>query len=190
MKHVKVREYEVKVSVDDLNAVELKLSNLGAELVGYREEQDYYIDITPCTGSMPFDSALRVRIAKDVINNTVRAELTFKGPRERHEFAKIRPEITVAIDDAEKMLEIFKALGFKTLAVISKKRKVYRYGNCRINLDEVDGLGNFIEIEYLIDKEQNVDLLGDVLKVLEKLEIPKNFVKKSYLELILAKSRQ
>lgn len=184
-----MREYEVKVSVEDLDKVELSLKKLDALFIGYREEHDYYIDTSPCVDLASADSALRLRVSKDIVKHSVSCELTFKGPREKHEYAKIRKEITVIIDDAEKMLDVLKALGFKVLAVVSKKRKVYRYGNCYIYLDEVEGLGKFVEIEYIVgsDKDSKEMPEGYIMKVVEILGIPKNFILKSYLELILSK---
>ncbi|MEM2512527.1 MAG: class IV adenylate cyclase, partial [Ignisphaera sp.] len=135
------------------------------------------------------DSALRLRVSRDIQTGNTRCELTFKGPREKHDFAKIRKELTVGITDVETMLDILKMLGFKVLAVIYKKRKIYQDGIYHIYLDEVEGLGKFIELEYVSEYEYNELLIGDeVLKLVDKLSIKRNFITKSYLELILSRT--
>jgi len=48
----------------------------------------------------------------------------------------------------EKILRTF----FNVKAVISKKRTLFIYKNTRIHLDEVDNLGNFLELETVFKK--------------------------------------
>lgn len=184
-----LKEFEVKIPVDDLIPIELKLKELGATFVGYKEEQDYYIDTRPCVDLASVDSALRLRISRDIQTGNTRCELTFKGPREKHDFAKIRKELTVEVADAATMLDILKMLGFKVLAVISKKRKIYQDRVYRIYLDEVDGLGKFIEVEYVSEHEHSgLLVVNEIIKLVEKLGIKRNFITKSYLELILSRT--
>ncbi|MEM1645288.1 MAG: class IV adenylate cyclase [Ignisphaera sp.] len=185
-----LEEFEVKVPVENLELIEFKLKKLGATLVGYKEEQDYYIDTRPCVDLASVDSALRLRISKDIQTGWTRYELTFKGPREKHDFAKIRKELTVEIADAMVMLDILKILGFKVLAIVSKKRKIYKGGNYRIYLDEVNGLGKFVEVEYVSEVELNRSQLeNEIINLVKQLGIQPNFIMKSYLELILLKNK-
>lgn len=182
-----MKEFEVKIPIEDLNNVELELVKLGAIFIGYNEERDYYIDTRPCLDLVSKDSALRLRVSKDVITGATRCELTFKGPREKHEFAKVRKEITVEVSDGEKMIEIFKMLGFNVLLAVSKRRKIYQYKDYHVYLDEVQDLGRFVEIEYLSGETPGVKPEHNLMHIVEALNLPKNFISKSYLELLLAK---
>lgn len=185
-----LEEFEVKVPVDNLELIELRLRELGATFIGYKEEQDYYIDTRPCIDLVSADSALRLRISRDIQTGRTRYELTFKGPREKHDFAKIRKELTVELADAMAMLDILKMLGFKVLAVVSKRRKIYRDRNYRIYLDEVNGLGKFVEVEYVSEVELGRSQIeNEIINLVKQLGIQPNFIVKSYLELILLKNK-
>lgn len=185
-----MKEFEIKIPVNDLEHVEKNLRRLGAIFIGFYEEQDYYLDMRPCIDLMLIDSALRIRLTKDLINGGVASELTFKGPKERHEFAKIRKEITVTIDSGEKMLDIFKSLGFNIAAVVLKKRKIFRHNNYKIYLDDVESLGKFVEIEFVSENEKISGIEEELTDLVNILDLPKVFISKSYLELLLEKKLQ
>lgn len=187
---VSLKECEIKIPIKDLETIEQNLRELGAVLISYREEYDYYIDTRPCIDLLSSDSALRVRVSRDINNGNTYHELTFKGPREEQGFAKVRMELSVLVNDATKLLEILSALGFKIVTTIFKKRKIYQYGDYRIYLDDVEGLGKFIEIEFIVDKNKASLALNRILYIVEKLNMPKDFITKSYLELILEKEAE
>ena len=182
-------EVEIKVRVDeDLNSVEEKLKALNAKLIDIVEERDYYIDLNPCIDLKSMDSALRVRVSRSLLRNTISNELTFKG-RRVSEYPKTRKEITVYIDSAEKMLMIFNELGFKKFYTVSKTRRIYQLRNCRIFLDSVDGLGSFVEIE--VTSYRDVDeAKKEVENLLKELGIRGEIVRETYLELLLKQKRE
>ncbi len=177
-------EYEVKVSVDNLDDVERKLKSLGAVLLDEVFEEDYYIDLAPCIDLKSLDMALRVRIKRSKVLKRVVSELTFKGPKIVPNM-KIRKEITVSVDDGYKLLEIFKELGFRYY-IIKKKRKIYKYGPYTVFLDDVQGLGSFIEVE--VEGIDSIDKFREMIKrFVSLLKISENFIVKSYLEMMLAR---
>jgi predicted adenylyl cyclase CyaB len=59
-----------------------------------------------------------------------------------------------------------KALGVKV--VVRKRRLLYLTGQTRIHLDEVDGLGQFIEFEYVLNEGQNPEVGLETLRYLMK----------------------
>lgn len=178
-------EFEAKVRVDDFSVVEEKLSTLGAQIIDIVEEEDTYIDLNPCIDVVSRDIALRVRISRSVILGRERCELTYKGPRRAVDL-KIRSEITVAVDSGYRVLEMFRELGFTEHITLYKKRKIYRYGASRIFLDDVEGLGRFIEIE--VDGVESVEEFRRmVTEILDTLNLPKQLISKSYLEMMLEK---
>ena len=177
-------EYEVKVSVDNLEDIEKKLRNLGAVLVDDVLEEDYYIDLYPCIDLKARDMALRVRIRKSKVLKRTVSELTFKGPKIVPDM-KIRKEITVSVEDGRKLLQIFEELGFKYY-LIKKRRKIYRYGPYKVFLDDVQGLGTFIEVE--VEGVDSVDQFREMIKqFVSILKISENFIVKSYLEMMLSR---
>ncbi len=52
--------------------------------------------------------------------------------------------------------ERFGATPLPELVTVKKKRQVYMIGNVRIHLDQVQGLGKFIEFEALVSQSQSV----------------------------------
>ena len=175
-------EYEVKIQVEDLRDVEEKLRRLGAMLEDEVQESDFYIDLRPCKDLKSSDEALRVRISYSSKLSRYFSEITYKGPRLTPNM-KVRKEITVGVDDGRKLLQIFRELGFRYY-VIKKRRRIYRYGPYKIFLDEVPGLGRFIEIE--VEGVENVDqFLKLMKKFLEMMKISERFITKSYLELFM-----
>jgi adenylate cyclase class IV len=67
---------------------------------------------------------------------------------------------------------------------VSKTRNVYRFKNVKINLDEVEGLGNFIEFEAAADGDpESAELL--IGELVEKFGIePGDVELKSYSDLL------
>lgn len=71
------------------------------------------------------------------------------------------------IEIGEKML---KKLDFEESFVIKKNREIYSYNGFAICLDEVEQLGNFIEIEKEITSEEKIDeTRKECLDLLEKI---------------------
>ena len=81
------------------------------------------------------------------------------------------------------------ALG--VLAVIEKKRTLYLWKNVRIHLDEVTGLGSFIEFEAVLSKEHDeADGHAKVAFLQREFGIAdSDLLETSYLEMMLGKTR-
>lgn len=56
-------------------------------------------------------------------------------------------EFETSLKDAAVLKNIFKNLDFKEIIVVEKNRKTWMYKNAKISVDNVAGLGYFIEIE-------------------------------------------
>jgi adenylate cyclase class 2 len=81
------------------------------------------------------------------------AELIFYSRPDRSE-AKSSDYRIVKIDDAEGLLDaLTAALGI--LARVEKRRLVYLHENVRIHLDRVEGLGEFVEFEAVVDEQHD-----------------------------------
>ena len=86
-------------------------------------------------------------------------------------------------DTAEKFL----GRVFNKKAVVEKKRILYLYKNTRIHLDKVKKLGNFIELESVVvrDNKSAVKEFNEVIDLLN-LDTEKQ-IRKSYKDLIIRK---
>lgn len=80
------------------------------------------------------------------------------------------------------------ALG--VLAVVDKRREIYFVGNVKIHLDEVRGLGKFIEVEAISRDGNLKKIRGQAGEFRELLRIrASDIVPVSYSDLVLGKSR-
>lgn len=74
-------------------------------------------------------------------------------------------EYEVQLDNLEAMQAILVALDFKALITVNKTRSTYRYDDYEIALDQVEDLGDYVEIEYKGDSAVlNSKLLATQMK--------------------------
>ena len=169
-------EVELKIKVSSLEDVRLKLRSLGAELRWKGIQEDTYYS-HPCRDFSQTDEAIRLRRTGDGS-----VELTYKGPR-RGGNAKIRYEVNIPIDpDFEKDVRSFlEHIGFSKSFRIVKRREIYLWKNICINLDFVEGLGPYVELELLSPHS-----FGDVFEeVIRRLNLRGERTTRSYLELFI-----
>ncbi|AAM02084.1 class IV adenylate cyclase [Methanopyrus kandleri] len=175
-------EVEVKVKLKNPEDVRKRLEELGEKVRTVRQRDLYYQH--PCRDFAETDEALRLRCSDDKV------ALTYKGPKVGRE--KSRVELEVVVDDFETTDAILRHLGFEPLehAEVKKLRTVY---TLEVNgekvvaaLDEVEGLGTFLELECKADDESEVDEKEKLLvSILEELRVEGKRVRHSYLEMLL-----
>ncbi len=139
----------------------------------------------PCRDFSKTDEALRIRIKR--FNGHFEVFLTYKGPK-LDTMSKTRKEIEVPISDVDAYSALLSYLGFKEVLTIRKVReKYYVEKGVTITLDEVEGLGKFIEIEKLVKEGENIQKEVRKLRMILKNLGVEKFERKSYLELLLEK---
>ncbi len=184
-----MKEYEVKIPVDDLSKVEERLKQLGWKLIDEVFESDHYIDFRECVGIPADKIAFRIRIKKNLITGDVKGEVTYKG-EVLETGVKAREELTAIVKDPEELVRMFVRLGFRIYA-LKKKRSVYeREGKVKVYLDDVEGLGKFVEVEVMdpASKEKFMKLLDSVKSELG-LEGKPN-ITTPYLDMLLESVRK
>jgi len=94
--------------------------------------------------------------------------------------------ICVQIKDSGPLKQaLTNALGVR--CVVRKKRSLYLVGQTRIHLDQVDGLGNFLEIEVVLRPDESVEA-GIVIAndLMSKLRIEKDdLIEGAYADLLV-----
>lgn len=106
----------------------------------------------------------RVRIANG------KAQVNYKD-WQPHE-SKIKThcnEFETNVDSFEQLSEILNALNFMKLIDVKKTRKAWDYMDAEVSIDSVEGLGDFIEIEYKGEIENVEDARKHLFKILKKL---------------------
>lgn len=167
-------EIEVKAYAANLAEVEERLKEMVAVFISEVSEKDTYYN-HPNRDFAATDEALRIRVADE------QSFLTYKG-RKIDAKSKTREEIEVVVSDADSANLILMRLGFEPVAEVKKIRKRYKIDEFEICLDDVAGVGTFVEVET---KGDNMTELRDkALTILEKLNL-RNTERKSYLELQL-----
>ena len=111
--------------------------------------------------------------------------MTYKGPK-IDKISKTREEIEVKIEDGHKMEKILEKLGFKKVPPIRKIREIYKKEDIEASIDNVDGVGLYLELEKTIKDEKEKDsALNLLMDILKSLNISSNRLeRKSYLELL------
>jgi adenylate cyclase class 2 len=169
-------ELEIKVPCPDLEALEIRLVEMGARLAGDLDQEDFYFS-HPSRDFGATDEALRLRREND------RSRITYKGPKLDRD-TKMREEIELDVEDLIRMSQVLERVGFIPHYRVVKRRRVYILQGIQICLDRVVGLGDFVEMEY-----EGQDLEEGKRKIMElkhQLNLEGN-ERRSYLELLMEK---
>jgi adenylate cyclase class 2 len=163
-------EVKAKAPIEILD----RLNEISSKLSGIENHLDVYF-----SGPRDFsvtDEALRIRRKESG------AYLTYKGPKLDRQ-TKSRKEVTVRIDDPSAMEDVLLSLGFCRFAIVKKRRAKYSYEDMTIAVDDVEGLGRFVEVECIAgsDWEKKRDSVLSLISTLGCTEL----ITSSYLELLL-----
>ena len=180
-------EVEQKFHVNDLPAMAATLAGLGATFEGPVGQIDRYFN-HPARDFSQTDEALRLRQIGDC--NFV----TYKGPKiDSH--TKTRRELELPLplgpEISEQYLQLFQALGFRHSGTVEKTRRpgmlTWQGHEVEIALDDVKGVGSFLELEITADDE-SLPLAKSVVQALsERLGLGPS-IRRSYLDLLLESS--
>jgi len=136
-------EIEAKVKVESVDAVARRLEGLGAEFAAKCTQRDYYFD-DPRGGFVSTDRCLRLR--RQSGPDVRKINLTYKGPKQEDNYKK-RTEIELEVNDIEAAEKLLEALGYQRILAFEKQRRIWNFKQCRVCLDRLPLLGDFVEIE-------------------------------------------
>ena len=122
---------------------------------------------------------LKLRIAEDGSGELIQYERSDSAdPTESH-------YVCFPTSDPNALKEVLTAaLGIR--AVVKKKRTVHLAGQTRIHLDQVEGLGNFIELEVVLESDQDpiqAEKIAEKLMVELHIEKP-DLIRTAYVDLL------
>lgn len=100
-------------------------------------------------------------------------ELTVKGPRLESGRSKVREEHTIAV--AGDMAPVLAALGLVPTERYRKRTAIYAFEGALISLDEVEGLGQFCEIEAADDA--TIDRVATQLALTDEALEPRGYAR-------------
>jgi adenylate cyclase class 2 len=176
-------EVELKFPLNDAESVKRQLAALGAEPQAPQQQTDLYFN-HPARDFGQTDEALRVRSMGD------RHLVTYKGPIVDSQ-TKTRREIEIPLagnDAGRQFGEILRLLSFRPVREVSKRRQTYQCSwqsrPFEIALDEVAGLGHFVEIETQANEAERAAAVNSILALASQFQLGKP-EKRSYLCLLL-----
>jgi len=162
---------EIKARTGNIASVGKRLTSLGARYEVTLHQHDTFFHVP--------SGRLKLRRFQDR-----QAELLFyhrpdeSGPT-RSEYRRL------PLDDPDYYQELLSA-AFGTRGVVEKTRHLYHLGQTRIHLDTVNHLGEFVELEVVLDLTQTMQDGHTIAKdLMESLGIRKNeLVDAAYIDLL------
>lgn len=167
-------EVEVKLAMPNPKPLKARLKALKAKAQPAQDEADTFFQ-HPTRDFGTTDEALRLRRTGQTM------ELTYKGPRQAGR-TKTRKEYNIPVGADPTAL--LKALGFMPNFTLLKTRQRFTLDHVTVCIDDVEGLGSFVEVEALgEDRKQAEAHVESALEALGLADVPRE--ERSYLRMAL-----
>ena len=173
-------EVEAKAHLPEPERAITSILELGGREIYFTIQRDTYYR-HPGRDFAQTDEALRIREEEG------RSFITYKGPKLDAQ-TKSREELEVPLVDPKDLGMLLLRLGFEPVAVVEKRRRAFLVGTLEVAVDEVKGLGYFLEVEAKAcnDLEEGK---ARVLGLLDTLGLDRQ-ERRSYLELLLERGAE
>ncbi len=177
-------EVEHKYRIADRHSLDQRLAALNATVAEPQLQVDTYF-AHPARDFAQTDEALRIRRVGE------RNFITYKGPK-LDAATKTRREIELPLEAgepaADAFAELLTVLGFRRVREVRKQRRrveiAWQGRHVEAALDEVEGLGHFIELELAVEEPDVPAAKACLASLAERLQL-KDGERRSYLELLL-----
>jgi len=175
-------EVEAKFKISDPKPFRLKARHLGKFIGKENKIDDYY---TLSSLNKYSKKSLRIREKKEYYEVNFKKGLSYTGG------VHAKNEIEFRVSNISGFLELIKDLGFRKWLSKEKISEVYRIkDNFSIEINNVRGLGWFIEVEYLAKPKEIARARKAVIETAKKLGLKdKDAVKAGYTKLLWNKKR-
>jgi len=172
-------EVEIRAKIENFDKIKETLNKVGVNFIKTENQTDKIF------GADKFLDAEH-KIIEGGLSARIR-EVDGKSTLEFKEILREKGgiELNCPIANIEIGVKMLKKLDFKEAFTIRKNREVYSYNGFTICLDEVEQLGNFIEIEREITSEGEIDeTKKECLGLLEKIAPGAEIEKRKYGDLM------
>lgn len=116
----------------------------------------------------PIEEWLRIRIEDK------KYLVTYKKFYYDSEKGTYADEYETPIKNVDAICSIFGALNMRSLVKVDKKRRIYIYKDYEIALDQVEGLGDFVEIEFKGESDKSPkEIKQEMINFLKKIGVGK-----------------
>ena len=180
-------EVEIKLKINNKKRIEEILAETGFPKGKLVTESDTYY-MAEHHDFAALDEALRVRCVEDRLTGERSAAITYKGAKLDH-ISMTRQELETSVGDGEICREILERIGFRPVPVVKKLRQYYHRDNITACVDVVTNLGDYLELEMIVDTEKKrEEALGQLEKILHSLGYSmQDTTRTSYLSMLLKK---
>ena len=178
-------EVELKLKIRDKAEITAALKQLGFT----EEELVVEIDTYYTAAHHDFaalDEALRIRTVENLHTKEQSAVITYKGAK-LDQTSMTRKELETEIGDAETGRKILEYIGFVPVPPVEKQRQYWKTA-C---VDNVKGLGDYLELEILADEEaQREEALEKLERILNQLGYcMQDTTRTSYLSMLMCRQQ-
>ena len=138
-------EVEIKVKVDNIEEIKEKVSKIGKLVKAIKQIDDYYIPVHRdffANKPQPIEH-LRIRTNPDKSVFEYTRTINIKADGD-YDYAE---EYETEISSPEELKKILEFLDFKKFVTVEKNREYWMCGGIEVALDEIKGLGTFVEAE-------------------------------------------
>jgi len=162
---------EIKARLSEFSSIQRKLARLTQAEPALIEQEDVFFH-TP-------QGRLKLRIFSESSGELIYYQRQDEPTPKESQFMR------AATSEPEKLRETLSAaLGVR--GIVRKVRMVYLVGQTRVHLDEVEGLGKFIELEVMLDAlqtvEQGAQIANELMLALGIAE--EQLVDRAYIDLL------
>lgn len=135
-----MKNVELKVQVSDFSNIVALLKNSKARAVGLLSQKDTYFNCS------------RGRLKIREINNSGCELIYYQRPDVRGSRISNYQVVNLSRKTASQLKKLLKD-SFGERGAVIKKRRLWLLGKTRIHLDQVKGLGNYVELETVFNKD-------------------------------------
>ncbi len=177
-------EIEIKVKIESSEKLTALLSEEGVLKYTDKQIDEYYVPSHRNFMELdPVEEWLRLRDSNGVYSFNYKKWIYNSEGKSNH-----CDEYETKIENIEEMRKILTAVDFKPLVIVDKNRIAWDYQDYEISFDKVEGLGDFIEIEYKgnngdSDPEVVTNQMMEFLESLDCGKIERNYKGYPYLAL-------
>ena len=168
-----MQNIEIKIPLHDREKAETRLQALGAREMWTKKQVDTFFRVSSPSGW------LKLREADERLPELISYERSTDS-------ADPRPSDYDVV--VVKSAETWKRLLGRVLpieAVVEKQRTLWIYEHTRVHLDRVRGLGDFLELETVVDDIRPAEARAETSRLVEALALdPKEFLSLPYKDLL------
>lgn len=161
-----MKEIEVKARITSIESFREKLEQMGCQFGDPLIQDDsIFFPIGIGFPEIVKDTpVVRVRDSNGTVTLTMKKRMT-----NDNELIKLEKEVVVS--DKQETMDIVEHMGFHMAASVHKKRIKCAYKGMTICIDEVAGLGSFIEVEKLSEEDNYREIQDELFDFLRSLGV-------------------